>query len=91
VGEGDQTRGHQAGVTRPVGINASLYGLLGLLLFRAKIDCVCGPSKQIIVIQKQDCVGLALVQLSRTRVVSGPTKNFGDFVENPWEVGGTTP
>jgi hypothetical protein len=34
---------------------------------------------------------LALVHLSRTRVVRGPTKNFGDFVENPWEVGGTAP
>jgi hypothetical protein len=28
---------------------------------RAKIDRGCGPSKQIIVTQKQDCAGLALV------------------------------
>jgi hypothetical protein len=28
---------------------------------RAKIDRVCGRSKQIIVIQKQDCAGLVLV------------------------------
>jgi hypothetical protein len=42
---------------------------------------ICGASKQIIVIQKQDCGGLSLVHLSRTRVVRGPTKNFGDFVK----------
>ena len=34
---------------------------------RAQIDRVCGPSKQIIVIQKQDCGGLALVHTSGSR------------------------
>jgi hypothetical protein len=33
----------------------------GMTVERAQIDRVCGPSKQIIVIQKQDCGGLALV------------------------------
>jgi hypothetical protein len=43
---------------------------------RAKIDRVCALSKQIIVIQKQDCGGLALVHTvpSPTWVVKGTNK-----------------
>ena len=43
---------------------------------RAKIDRVCGLSKQIIVIQKQDCGGLALAHTvpSPTWVVKGTNK-----------------
>ena len=48
----------------------------GMTVERAKIDRVCGPSKQFIVFQKQDRGGLALVHTvpSPTWVVKGTNK-----------------
>jgi hypothetical protein len=53
-----------AGVVARERRNKASHGRVAVTVERAQVDRVCGPSKQIIVTQKQDCSGFDVGTLS---------------------------
>ena len=54
----------------------------GITVERAKIDRVCGPSKQIIVIQKQDCAGLVSLTMWFAMDAKGAAGTEADRIDS---------